>query len=284
MLCNWSYKWSWRARSNSIENESVFPLKSSRVTSKIHFTGKCLANSNSGSFCVAVFICLFWPLICKWNRQLLNLIPRAPLARKSKARAALQAVSSGKTSKPPQVHFGWYGKSGTRAMWGEEPAGLCHAASGRGASFSKSCQPLPCGFFCGWEGVIFTWADERRDLRGDGNEQKVRISYATFAIKSSTAWNYTAIQESGKASRTFRALVLLDAPQRFCWTMAQRYPKFSLKSFPEWQVLSLNVKNTDDSLVDYHSAPHCHWPFSLCPPFPICKVCSGDVMSLTQSL
>lgn len=50
MLCNWSYKWSWRARSNSTENESVFPLKSSRVTFKIHFAGKCLASFNSIHF------------------------------------------------------------------------------------------------------------------------------------------------------------------------------------------------------------------------------------------
>lgn len=175
MLCNWSYKWSWRARSNSIENESVFPLKSSRVTSKIHFSGKCLANSNSGSFCVAVFICLFWPLICKLNHQLLNLVPHGPLASESEVGAALQAVSSRQTSKPPQVHFGWYGKSGTRARGGEEPAGLCHAASGRGASFSKSCQPLPGGSFVGGREFFLTWADERRgnlrDRAGRGGRE-----------------------------------------------------------------------------------------------------------------
>jgi len=74
----------------------------------------------------------------------------SPLARKSKARAALRAVSSGQTSKPPQVHFGGFGKPGTRATWGEEPAGPCYAASGRGASFSKSCQPVPGVFL--WVG------------------------------------------------------------------------------------------------------------------------------------
>lgn len=100
MLCNWSYKWSWRARSNSTENESVFPLKSSRVTFKIHFAGKCLASFNSSSFCVAVFICLFWPLICKWNHQLLNLAPCSPRLVNPKQG---QAINSRPTSKASQV-------------------------------------------------------------------------------------------------------------------------------------------------------------------------------------
>lgn len=69
------------------------------------------------SFCVAVFICLFWPLICKWNHQLLNLAPCSPLPRKSKARAVLQAINSRPTSKASQVHLGWFGKSGTRMKW-----------------------------------------------------------------------------------------------------------------------------------------------------------------------
>lgn len=139
MLCNWSYKWSWRARSNSIENESVFPLESSRVTSKIHFAGKCLANSNSGSFCVAVFICLFWPLICKGNHQLLNMAPCAPLACKSKAKGNAAGKSSRQISKASQVHLGWFGSLALGR--GEKPAGLCCAASGRGAT-SPSSAPL----------------------------------------------------------------------------------------------------------------------------------------------
>lgn len=70
--------------------------------------------------------------------------------------------------------------------------------------------------------------------------------------------------------------------KEFVELFAQKYPKFSPRSFPEWQVFSPNVKNKDASLVDCHSVPQCHWPSSRCPPCPICRVCSGDTMSLTQ--
>jgi len=55
--------------------------------------------------------------------------------------------------------------------------------------------------------------------------------------------------------------------REFVEPFTQRYLKLSPRSFPEWQVFSPNVENTDASLADCHSALQCHRPFSLYPPF-----------------
>ena len=219
MLCNWSYKWSWRARSNSIENEFVFPLKSSRVTSKIHFTGKCLANSNSGSFRVADLICLFWPLICKWNHHLLNLAPCLPSLVNPKRGRRCGQSAVGKL----QSHLRCIlGDLGSLALGRREGRSLQVRAMLPPVEepVSASLANLCLVFFCGWEGVIFNlgrWKE--RQFERQGNKKQVRISYATFATKSSITWNYNVTQERGKESRTCRALVSLGTPQRICWTI-----------------------------------------------------------------
>lgn len=175
MLCNWSYKWSWRARSNSIENESVFPLKSSRVTFKIHFAGRCLASLNSCSFCVAVFICFFWPLIRKWNHQLLNLAPCSPLPCKFKGRAVLQAMNSRPTPKATQVHLG-----SLALGWRDcrlEPCCLWWRSQIlKFCPFGKSCKPLPLAFY-GWRGVIFSlvrWNERQSKSREQADSENLR--------------------------------------------------------------------------------------------------------------
>lgn len=109
----------------------------------------------------------------------------------------LQSGSSRQTSNPFRCISGRNGSLGS-VRWGV--AGLCCAASGRGASFSKLCQPVP-GFL--GNGRVLPLTDERWGNLRHANKQIARISYTTFATKSSITWNYNVGKQGGYLGHCF---------------------------------------------------------------------------------
>lgn len=58
----------------------------------------------------------------------------------------------------------------------------------------------------GRESFLPLTGESRGNLRR-GNEQKVRVSYTTFATKSSTTWNYTVGKQAGHLRHWFHSVL-----------------------------------------------------------------------------